>query len=223
VAYDIAGEFEKHRRLLFGLGLRLLGNRWDAEDLVQDAYLRWVRADRTDVREPRAFLITVVARLARDQVRSPRVARRADYAWDSVPGIVDHAPGPSDVTQLHDEISTAIEDLMERLSPQELAVFILREAFGLPYAEIAPVVGASPAGCRQSHVRGRRRMAEPGRRYPRSRQGRAEIPAGFLSAARSGELAPLLQLLADDVHAWRALTSRPASSGMREARRAAAA
>ncbi|WP_273379023.1 sigma-70 family RNA polymerase sigma factor [Actinopolymorpha pittospori] len=135
-----------------GLAYRLLGSMWDAEDVVQDAFLRWTAADRVDVREPRAFLLTIVSRLALDQLRSARVTREA-YTGPWLPEPVDSAAfGPLDTAELRDTLSYAALHLMERLSPPERAVFLLREAFDLPYDDIAPIIGATVANCRQIHT-----------------------------------------------------------------------
>lgn len=155
-----AAPFEQHRPLLLGLAYRLLGSMWDAEDVVQEAYVRWTRTERDDIREPRAFLITVVTRLALDQLKSARVSREA-YAGPWLPEPVATAQlGPLDTTELRDTVSYATMHMMERLSPPERAVFVLREAFELPYNEIAGILGNSSQGCRQLHTRARRRLAD---------------------------------------------------------------
>ncbi|MET7394511.1 RNA polymerase sigma-70 factor [Dactylosporangium sp. NPDC005572] len=196
-------EFERLRPLLLGLAYRLLGSMWDAEDVVQEAYLRWTGTDRSQVREPRAFLVTVVSRLALDQLRSARVTREAYTGpWLPEPVAAD-AVGPADSAELRDTLSYATLHLMERLSPPERAVFVLREAFDLPYDEIAQIVG-SPAGtCRQLHRRAAHRLAEQrdGRFTPSADEHRALL-ARFLAAARGGDLSALTDLLSEDVVAY---------------------
>ncbi|MGI5269842.1 RNA polymerase sigma-70 factor [Nonomuraea sp. CA-218870] len=193
-------DFEAWRPLLLGLAYRLLGSMWDAEDVVQDAWLRWSAADRQDVREPRAFLITVVSRLALDQLRSARVKREA-YVGPWLPEPVqDGEAGPLDTAELRDTVSFATLHLMERLSPPERAVFVLREAFELPYDRIAGIIGVSVANARQLHHRAARRLAE-GRhgRFSPSAEEHAELFNRFLAAAGGGDLEALTELLHDDV------------------------
>ncbi|MEW2521174.1 RNA polymerase sigma factor SigJ [Actinacidiphila alni] len=204
--------FEEHRGLLLGLAYRLLGSMWDAEDTVQEAYLRWTRTDRAQVREPRAFLVTVVSRLALDQLRSARVTREA-YVGPWLPEPVDTAAvGPLDTAELRDTLSFATLHLMERLTPPERAVFVLREAFELPYDAIAEIVGATAANCRQLHHRAAKRLADErgadagavpaAGRFQPSGEEHTRLLTRFMSAARDGDLAALTELLSEDVTAW---------------------
>ncbi|MFD8000861.1 RNA polymerase sigma-70 factor [Streptomyces mirabilis] len=195
-------QFETYRPLLLGLAYRLLGSMWDAEDVVQDAYLRWTGTDRTDIREPRAFLITVVSRLALDQLRSARVTREA-YTGPWLPEpVATQALGPLDTAELRDTVAYATIHLMERLSPPERAVFVLREAFDLPYDEIARILDTTPANCRQMHHRAGRHLAAGRDRFPLAEDDHAELLARFLQAARSGDLTALTDVLTEDVVAW---------------------
>jgi len=192
-------DFETHRPMLLGLAYRLLGSMWDAEDVVQDAWLRWSGADREDVREPRAFLITVVSRLALDQLRSARVKREAYVGpWLPEP-IADAEAGPLDTAELRDTVSFATLHLMERLSPPERAVFVLREAFELPYDQIAEIVEVSVANARQLHHRATRRLAEGRGRFSASPEKHAELFRRFMEAAAGGDLDALKELLHEDV------------------------
>ncbi|WP_328911987.1 MULTISPECIES: RNA polymerase sigma factor SigJ [unclassified Streptomyces] len=203
--------FEQHRPLLIGLAYRLLGSMWDAEDVVQEAYLRWTRTGREQVREPRAFLVTVVSRLALDQLRSARVTREA-YVGPWLPELVDtRAAGPLDTAELRDTLSYATLHLMERLTPPERAVFVLREAFELPYDAIAEIVGVSTPNCRQLHHRAGKRLAEgrgPGAdggaavRFRPSGADHAALFTRLLDAARGGDLDALTDLLTEDVVSW---------------------
>lgn len=211
------GVFEAHRPLLIGLAYRLLGSMWDAEDAVQEGYLRWTRTDRGQIREPRSFLVTVVSRLALDQLRSARVTREA-YVGPWLPEPVDASTvGPFDTAELRDTLSYATLHLMERLTPPERAVFVLREAFELPYDDIAEIVGATQANCRQLHHRAGKRLADwrGGRGGPDERGGRAanerppsadqdhaRLLARFMAAAQGGDLHGLTALLSEDVVAW---------------------
>ncbi|WP_433681000.1 RNA polymerase sigma-70 factor [Nocardia sp. CA-119907] len=194
--------FEEYRPMLLGLGYRLLGSMWDAEDVVQEAYLRWLRTDRDEIREPRAFLVTVVSRLALDQLRSARVTREAYTGpWLPEPVSADTF-GPSDTAELRDTLSYATLHLMERLSPPERAVFVLREAFELPYEDIADIIGASVPNCRQLHSRAAKRLADGRDRFHPSAAEHGELLTRFLTAAGSGDLAALRELLSEDVVAY---------------------
>lgn len=199
---DAASMFEAQRPRLLGLAYRLLGSMWDAEDAVQEAYLRWMHTDRSEIREPRAFLVTVVSRLALDQLRSARVTREAYTGpWLPEPVATD-AFGPSESAELQDTLSYATLHLMERLSPPERAVFVLREAFDLPYDDIAEIVGSPAANCRQLHRRAAQRLADGRDRFRPSASEHSELLARFLEAARSGDLATLTELFSEDVVAY---------------------
>ncbi|MEU7692229.1 RNA polymerase sigma-70 factor [Microbispora hainanensis] len=195
--------FEEHRQLLLGLGYRLLGSMWDAEDVVQETYLRWTNTDRSQVREPRSFLVTVVTRLALDQLRSARVAREA-YIGPWLPEPVDgRAFGPLETAELRDTLSYATLHMMERLSPPERAVFVLREAFDVPYDRIAEILDASVPTCRQWHHRAVRYLSrDSGRFAAPARSEHAELLTRFLAAAQDGDLAALAELLAKDAVAY---------------------
>ncbi|MGW0827252.1 RNA polymerase sigma-70 factor [Streptomyces sp. NPDC002845] len=195
-------QFEAYRPLLLGLAYRLLGSMWDAEDVVQDAYLRWTGTDRTEIREPRAFLITVVSRLALDQLRSARVTREAYTGpWLPEPVATD-ALGPLDTAELRDTVAYATVHLMERLSPPERAVFVLREAFETPYDEIARILGTSAPNCRQLHHRAGRRLASGRDKFTLAEDEHAKLLTRFLQAAQSGDLTGLTDFLTEDVVAW---------------------
>ncbi|WP_018653967.1 RNA polymerase sigma factor SigJ [Actinomadura flavalba] len=190
--------FETHRPLLLGLAYRLLGSMWDAEDVVQDAYLRWSGVT-DDVREPRAYLVTIVTRLALDQLRSARVTREA-YPGPWLPEPVDAAAfGPAETAELRDSLSFATLHLMERLTPPERAVFVLRSAFELPYAEIAEITGLSAANCRQLYGRASRHLGGEGRRFAPDRAATARLLDRFVEASQTGDLSSLGDLLAEDV------------------------
>jgi RNA polymerase sigma-70 factor (ECF subfamily) len=198
----LAEAFEEQRPLLLGIAYRLLGSMWDAEDVVQDAYLRWMRADRASVREPRAFLTVVVSRLALDQLRSARVTREAYVGpWLPEPVSAD-AFGPLDTVELRDTLSYATLHLMERLTPPERAAFVLREAFQLPYDQIAEILGTRAENCRQLHHRAARHLAGGRDRFQPSATDHTALLRRFLEAAQNGDLESLTGLLADDVSAW---------------------
>ncbi|MEW1842496.1 RNA polymerase sigma-70 factor [Nonomuraea angiospora] len=192
-------DFEEHRPMLLGLAYRLLGSMWDAEDIVQEAWLRWQGTDRGEIKEPRAFLVTVVSRLALDQLRSARVRREA-YTGPWLPEPVTTAQaGPLDTAELRDTVSYATLHLMERLSPPERAVFVLREAFELPYDEIAEIVGTSAANARQLHRRASVRLAEGRDRFQPSAEDHTRLLKKFMDAAAGGDFAALTELLHEDV------------------------
>jgi len=205
---EFLADFQQYRPLLLGLAYRLLGSMWDAEDTVQDAYLRLAGTDWCQVQQPRAYLITVVSRLALDRLRSAQV-RREDYTGPWLPEPIDTASlGPLDTAELRDSVSYATMHMLERLSPPQRAVFVLREAFGVPYEDIASVVGVPPANCRQLLLRARRRLADGARRPAGSApasstpEEHSRLLVSFLDAARTGDLQALNGLLADDVVAW---------------------
>ncbi|WP_407940860.1 RNA polymerase sigma-70 factor [Nonomuraea antri] len=195
-------DFEDYRPMLLGLAYRLLGSMWDAEDIVQEAWLRWQGTDQSQVREPRAFLVTVVSRLALDQLRSARVKREAYTGpWLPEPVLTSQA-GPLDTAELRDTVSYATLHMMEKLSPPERAVFVLREAFELPYDEIAEIVGSSVANARQMHHRASVRVSEGRDRFTPSTEDHARLLRSFMEAAERGDLESLTELFHEDVVAW---------------------
>ncbi|MFI6294073.1 RNA polymerase sigma-70 factor [Nonomuraea sp. NPDC050790] len=194
--------FEEHRTMLLGLAYRLLGSMWDAEDVVQEAWIRWQATDQEEVREPRAFLVTVVSRLALDQLRSARVKREA-YTGPWLPEPVPASQvGPLDTVELRDTVAFATLHLMERLTPPERAVFVLREAFALPYPEIAEIVGVTQANARQMHHRASVRLAEGRDRFTPTAEQHTELLKRFMDAAAGGDMDALTSLLHDDVVLW---------------------
>ncbi|MER6513244.1 RNA polymerase sigma-70 factor [Nonomuraea sp. NPDC001636] len=195
-------DFEEYRPMLLGLAYRLLGSMWDAEDVVQEAWLRWEGTDRSQIREPRAFLLTVVSRLALDQLRSARVRREAYTGpWLPEPVATGEA-GPLDTAELRDTVSFATLHLMEKLSPPERAVFVLREAFELPYDEIAEIVGSSVANARQMHHRASVRVSQGRDRFTPTNEDHTRLLTKFMEAAAGGDLDALTELLHEDVVMW---------------------
>ncbi|MFI6926096.1 RNA polymerase sigma-70 factor [Nonomuraea spiralis] len=195
-------DFEEYRPMLLGLAYRLLGSMWDAEDVVQEAWLRWEGTDRSAVREPRAFLLTVVSRLALDQLRSARVRREAYTGpWLPEPVATGDA-GPLDTAELRDTMSYATLHMMERLSPPERAVFVLREAFELPYDQIAEIVGSSVANARQMHHRASTRLSQGRDRFSPTNEDHTRLLTKFMEAAGGGDLDALTELLHEDVVLW---------------------
>lgn len=194
--------FEEHRPTLLGLAYRLLGSMWDAEDVVQEAWLRWSRTDQTVVREPRGFLITVVSRLALDQLGSARV-RRESYVGPWLPEpVATTSLGPLDTVELRETVSYATLHLLERLTPPERAVFVLREAFALPYDEIAVILESSAATCRQLHHRAAQRLSQETGAFTPTADEHAELLTRFLAAAGGGDFEALAALLSEDAVSW---------------------
>ncbi|MDU0303591.1 RNA polymerase sigma-70 factor [Streptomyces sp. PAL114] len=195
--------FEEHRPLLMGVAYRMLGRVADAEDVVQDAWLRWSGDDRSDVREPRGYLVRVTTRLAIDRLRRIK-ARGETYVgpWLPDPYVTDFGDTVADTAEravLAESVSLAVLVVMETLSPLERAVFVLREAFGYPYADIAAMTGRGEAAVRQLGARARRHVDERRPRYDVDPARRRALTERFLAAAAGGDLAGLMELLAPDV------------------------
>ncbi|MEU9173621.1 RNA polymerase sigma-70 factor [Streptomyces sp. NPDC048420] len=200
----IADEFESHRPRLFGLAYRMLGSADEAEDTVQDAYLRFSGADRADIEHPGAWLAKVVTNLCLNRLTSAR-ARREQYVGTWLPEPVvtsDGTLGPLESAEQRDAVSMAVLVLLERLTPTERAVYVLREAFAYGYREIAGVLELTEANCRQLHRRAARRVGEPGSRFVPAPERQEELVASFVTAARDGDLAGLEKLLAADATWW---------------------
>ncbi len=192
-------QFEELRPLLFAIAYRILGSVSEAEDAVQETWLRYERA----AEEPdsaKAFLSTVVTRISIDVLRSARV-RREEYVgdWFPEPLLADPYEDPERSAELADSVSMAALLLLERLSPLERAVFVLREVFGFGFAEIASAVDRSEDACRQLAVRARRHMDAGRPRFEADRRAREELAARFFEAMRDGALDGLRDLLAADV------------------------
>ncbi|MFD7807634.1 RNA polymerase sigma-70 factor [Streptomyces cellulosae] len=195
--------FEEHRPVLMGIAYRMLGRAADAEDVVQDAWLRWSAADRTDVREPRGFLVRITTRLALDRLRRIK-ARGETYVgpWLPEPYVTDFGdtvPDTAERAVLADSVSLAVLVVMETLSPLERAVFVLREAFGYPYADIAAMLDRGEAAVRRLAARARRHVDERRPRYDVDPARRRDLTERLLDAAAGGDLAGLMELLAPDV------------------------
>jgi RNA polymerase sigma-70 factor (ECF subfamily) len=200
-ALDVTSEeFVEHRPMLLGLAYRLLGSLHDAEDVLQEAYLRWSAADRADVAQPRRYLTRVVARLAVDHLRA-RQARRESYVGEWLPEPVATDPSPFGAVDTSD-LSVAVLHLMEQLTPPQRAVYVLRTAFGLPYDEIALIVDRSAADCRQLFRRAEHALHDGRPRFTPVPAEHERLLSGFVAAARAGDLTRLGELLHSDVVAW---------------------
>ncbi|GAT81308.1 RNA polymerase sigma24 factor [Streptomyces sp. F-3] len=186
-----------------GVAYRMLGRVADAEDVLQEAWLRWSGADRAAVRDPRGYLVRITTRLAVDRLRQIK-ARGEAYTgpWLPEPLVTDLAGTAADAEEravLADSVSLAVLVVLETLSPLERAVFVLREAFGYPYAEIAGLLGRSESAVRQLAGRARRHVEERRPRYEVDPVQRRDLTERFLAAAAGGDLKALMELLAPDV------------------------
>lgn len=192
-------EFEQLRPLLFSIAYRILGSVGEAEDAVQETWLRYA-ATSTEPTSTKAFLSATVSRIAIDVLRSARV-RREQYTgrWFPEPLLDDPYQDPERSAELADSVSMAALLLLERLSPLERAVFVLHEVFGFTFAEVASAVGRSEAACRQLAVRARRHMDAGRTRFEADRQEREQLAERFFGAFRSGDVDALRTLLAADV------------------------
>ncbi len=192
-------EFNRYRGLLFSLAYRMLGSVADAEDILQEAFIRWHRAVDTEVESTRAFLVTVVSRLCINHLQSARV-RREEYVgqWLPEPIVTDPKTDSLALSRMDESLSMAFLVLLERLSPVERAVFLLREVFDFDYAKIAEVLGKDEANCRQLLRRARQHIAELRPRFEASAERREELLAKFLDASATGDLERLVSLLSQD-------------------------
>ena len=204
---DPALSFEPNRRRLLGLAYRMLGSLAEAEDAVQDAYLRWHAADRDNVTDPRAFLTTATTRICLDLLRSAR-ARREQYVgpWLPEPVVDTTELAPDAQTELAEDLSIALLLALDRLSPLERAAFLLHDVFDCSFTEVASALDRSEAACRQLASRARTHVREARPRDKSVARDRAdaattqhaELVSAFVDAARSGDLDALMSILAED-------------------------
>jgi RNA polymerase sigma-70 factor (ECF subfamily) len=202
---ELLAAFDRHRRLLFGVAYEMLGSVADAEDTVQDTWLRWSAADRGDVVDERAFLVRIVSRLALDRLRSAR-AQRETYVgpWLPEPLLTGPAagtapPDPAEAAELGEDVSLAVLVVLETLSPVERAVFVLREVFGMSWAEVAGVLDRSEAAVRQLGHRAREHVQARRPRFDTDRRSTQEVTERFLAAAVGGDVESLLAALSPGV------------------------
>jgi len=196
-------DFEQHRSLLFSIAYRMLGSVADAEDVVQEAYLRWQESRESEVRSPRSYLSTVVTRLSIDRMRSAR-ARREEYVgpWLPEPLVSEGAEDAGEPTKLDESLSMAFLVLLESLNPVERAVFLLREVFDYDYGEISEIVGKSEANCRQIARLARQSVAARRPRFECSLETEKRLTERFVEACMSGDMEGLLGILSEDVTLW---------------------
>ena len=207
--------FIELRHVLFGVAYRMLGSRTEADDVLQEAYLRWSKTDRSDVESPRAYLTSIVTNLSIDQLRKAK-ARRETYHGPWLPepivadddcgivhpgGIVD-PEGIVDPGGIADSLSLAFLVLLEELAPLERAAFLLREVFGYGYPDISETLGRNEAACRQLVSRARHRIGERQRRFDADKERSRQLMQKFVVACGTGDISELMTLLAEDVVLW---------------------
>jgi RNA polymerase sigma-70 factor (ECF subfamily) len=192
-------EFEQHRRYLGAVAYRMLGSVADAEDAVQEAWLRWHAVDEARVQDPRAYLTTVVTRLCYDQLGSARARREAYYGeWLPEP-LIDDRPTPQDQAELGEEISLAMMAVLERLSPAERAAFVLHDVFGVEFPQIAQTLERTEAAVRQLASRARKQVKERSPRPAVDRGAHRDAVRAFADAIGKGDIIGLMKVLDPEV------------------------
>lgn len=189
--------FDNHRNYLFAIAYRMLGTGADADDMVQEAWLRWQREDRGNVENPKAWLASTTTRLCIDRLRELK-RKRETYIGPWLPEPL-MTQAPPDGGELAETLSLAMLTLLETLTPVERAVFLLRQVFAYDYAEIADIIGKSEANCRQQFSRAQKALTEGRRRFETSREAQQRMLESFLEAAGSGDLARIESILREDV------------------------
>ncbi|GAA4089846.1 RNA polymerase sigma-70 factor [Actinomadura miaoliensis] len=193
--------FEEHRGLLFSVAYRMLGTVADAEDAVQDAWLRWASADRSGIQDVKAYLVRVVSNIALDRLRSARAHREA-YVGPWLPEPLLTSPDVAEDAELAESVSMALLVVLETLSPLERAVFVLREVFGFPYAEIAEALDRSETSVRQLGTRARKHVEARRPRFAADGRERRAATERFFDAVLGGDINRLMETLAPDVALW---------------------
>ncbi len=198
--------FESYRSYLFGIAYRMLGSAMDAEDMVQETYLRYQGTPPETITSHKAFLTTIISRLCMDQLHLAR-RKREQYLgpWLPEPIITAEAPELAQVEErvdTYESISLAFLVLLEQLQPIERAVFLLREVFEYDYAEIASFLGKSEVACRQWFSRAKKHLGDHRPRFPASSETQKQLLTGFLRAVNAGEMTSLMSLLTEDVTFW---------------------
>jgi len=192
--------FDQYRGLLFSVAYRMLGSIADAEDMLQETFIRWQQARDEEIRSPRAFLVTIVSRLSINHLQSAR-AQREEYVGQWLPEPIVTGPGsdPLEMVRIDETLSMAFLVMLERLTPLERAVFLLREVFAYEYAEIAAVLSQSEANCRQILSRARQHVGSMRPRFKTSQRKKRSLLERFFKATSSGDMEGLIALLASDV------------------------
>jgi RNA polymerase sigma-70 factor (TIGR02957 family) len=192
--------FEAHRGLMFAIAYRMLGTIADAEDAVQDAWLRWSAASRADVADPRAYLARIVTNTALNRLRSVRSRREAYVGpWLPEPLLTEAGPDAAERAELAESVSVAMLVVLESLTPEERAVFVLREVFGFEHAEIGTALGRSAPAVRQLAHRAREHVQARRPRFDVDWNQQREVTERFLAAAAGGDIEGLMTVLAPDV------------------------
>lgn len=186
-------DFEQHRQFLIGVAYRMLGSLAEAEDVVQDAYLRWTSSDRSNVEHPRAFLARIVSRLCLDRMKSA-ASRREEYVGTWLPEPVVAPP----TQPLADDLSVALLMTLERLSPLERAAFLLHDVFDMDYSAIAETIGRTEAACRQLAARAREHVRDERPRFNATPESRAKLSDAFQATLQQGDIEGFARLLADE-------------------------
>jgi RNA polymerase sigma-70 factor (ECF subfamily) len=197
-------EFESYRPLLFAIAYRMTGVASEAEDIVQDAYLRYRSADSSAIHSLKSYLTTIVTHLCLDYLKSARVEREQYIGdWLPEPVLTGGTKGMfSEIVEQRESLSLAFLMLLETLNPAERAVFLLHEVFDYPFQEIAEILGKSVANCRQIFHRARQNVAERRVRYTPSQEQQDQLLSSFISACVQGDVPALMHLLAQDVISW---------------------
>ena len=192
--------FDQYRSLLFSVAYRMLGSVVDAEDMLQETFIRWQQAPDVEIRSPRAFLVTIISRLCINQLQSARV-QREEYVGQWLPEPVITGPGsdPLEIIRVDESLSMAFLVMLERLTAIERAVFLLREVFDYEYSEIAAVLGQSEANCRQILSRAKQHVSAIRPRFKASSQKKNGLLERFLKATSDGDMEGLVALLSSDV------------------------
>lgn len=201
---DRGDAFEHYRRLLFSIAYRMTGSASDAEDLVQETYLRYQARAGHDIVSLKAYLSTIITRLALDHLKSARVAREqyiGTWLPEPILTATDGGFAPADLEQ-YEALSVAVVRLLEVLSPPERAVFVLHEVFEYPFSDVARMLEKSPANCRQIFRRARRALQDRRARFEPEPERQRQLLSRFLTASRAGDLAALTSLLAQDAISW---------------------
>jgi RNA polymerase sigma-70 factor (ECF subfamily) len=192
--------FDQYRSLLFSVAYRMLGSVADAEDMLQETFIRWQQAPDDEIRSPRAFLVTIISRLCINHLQSARV-QREEYVgqWLPEPIVTDTGSDPLGIMRVDESLSMAFLVMLERLTPVERVVFLLREVFEYEYSDIAAVLGQNEANCRQILRRARQHVSAKRSRFKASARKQNELLQRFLQAIGSGDLDGLVALLSGDV------------------------
>ena len=205
IASDGIAEFERHRRRLFGLAYRMLGSVGDAEDAVQDTYLRWHRTDRAAIQTPEAWLVTACTRLCIDRLRAAKLERE-NYPGTWLPEpLVElevSLPGAEAAQEMADDLSMAMLMVMERLTPAERAAWLLRQAFDYDYPQIAAALKKSEAACRQLVSRAQKHLKDQRPRFAADQAAARDLAKKFADATGAGDASLFAGLLAEDAMLW---------------------